>query len=267
MIPELLLLLDNQDGVVTESTSGKIQFNFSQPEEWLAQIWRFERFCQALGLSGNEKDSQGTTHTHHGGWSRQNTELSGSVRGGQEEFDVYPVVRGKFEAHLEKRTSKFQGALHNEMICDCIAVGLCDTSLLENYKWTCNWLLKGSGCSMPIEKEVRKVIQVQTQFMLDTRRESQVVSTGNDLQDRHLPPITHQSPTTWHAPRCGKSSVHGWQQYLSREATWHKCSTNFQAICRSKTVRATHVGEDDIFIRLRKLWWQFVLRTKSSIIG
>ena len=37
------------------------QFNFTQPEEWPQWIRRFERFCQASGITNKAEDKQVNT--------------------------------------------------------------------------------------------------------------------------------------------------------------------------------------------------------------
>ena len=76
-------------------------FDFSQPDSWPRWIRRFERFCQASGLSSKGEESQVNTLIYTMGDKAD--DILSSFGLSEENQKKYSVVREKFENHFVKR--------------------------------------------------------------------------------------------------------------------------------------------------------------------
>ena len=158
-------------------------FNFSNPEEWPKWIRRFQRFCQASGLSEKSPENQVNTLIYTMGDAADDILSSFSLS--EEDKKKYEIVVAKFESHfVKKRNVIFErpklnqrkqeegesvddfitdlyclsehcnyGGLREEMIRDRIVVGLRDHNLAEKLQLVAD---------LTLEKAVTAARQVES---------------------------------------------------------------------------------------------------------
>ena len=164
------------------------KFNFSCPEEWHKWIRRFERFRQASGLTEKGEESQVCSLIYTMGNEADDVLTSFGLS--EEDRKKYDVLKAKFENHFVKKRNiiferaKFNqrkqeegesvdtfitslyclaehcnyGALHDDMIRDCIVVGLRDAQLSEKLQLNAELTLEKA---MTIARQSEAVKQQQ----------------------------------------------------------------------------------------------------------
>ena len=181
-------------------------FNFSNPEEWLKWIRRFQRFCQASGLSEKSSKNQVNMLVYTMGDAADNILSSFGLTDNDKK--KYETVVAKFESPSIKKQNviferaKFNqrkqeegesadasitdlyclsghckyGGLREEMIRDRIVVGLRDSTLAEKLQLVVDLTLeKAVTAARQVEsvKKQQKVVRAaegshSTQLKIDT---------------------------------------------------------------------------------------------------
>ena len=149
------------DKMATYQVTPPEQFTFGHPEQWPKWIRRFERFRKASSLEEKAEEAQVNTLIYAMGNDAE--DILRSIRLSDDDSKKYDVVKGKFDSHFVKRRNviyeqaKFNqriqeegepvdsfitalyglaehcgyDVLHDEMIRDCIVVGIRDSRLAE----------------------------------------------------------------------------------------------------------------------------------------
>lgn len=271
----------DQEGVINfghMAASYQVQppeaFNFSQPEQWLKWIRRFERFKKASGLDAKPEEAQVNTLIYSMG--DEADEILHSFSLSEDDKKKYATVKAKFDSHfIKKKNVIFERArfnlrkqedgepvdifitslyslaahceyrdLHDELIRDRIVVGIRDANLSEKLQLDANLTLEKAVSQVRQSESVKR----QQSLLRQEGREESGALVGSIRKKSAQPEINPRGNSSCY--RCGRSPIHDRRFCPAKDATCRRCGKrgHYQAVCKSSAkVRDVHeeTTEDD----------------------
>ena len=234
-------------------------FRFNCPDEWAKCKRRLKQFCLASGLLAQSEGRQVCTLLYTLGEDAEDVLSSTNIS--QEDRKKYEEVMAKFDGFFQIRKyviyecARFNwrvqqpdesveqfitnlyhlakhceyGELRNEMIHDCIIVGIWDSALSERLQLDPELTLEKAKKLVRQREAVHEQQQFLSQKPNDARTMVEAVSKSSEVkQPNRKPPKSFSSRPPQQrrqqvCTRCGRGT-HSHQVCPAKEATCHKCN-------------------------------------------
>ena len=260
-------------------------FNFQQPGEWTRWLRRFERFRQAFDLEKKSDEKQVNALVYAMG--DEANDILRSFHLSDADAKKYKTVKEKFDEYFISRRNviyeraKFNqrkqepqesvdsfitalhclaehcsyGDLHDEMIRDCIVVGLKDASVAQKLQMDHELTLE-KAVALARQSETVKTQQLVVRPPAINDSVSIETIKGNRQTYRKKPQKSSgmQRQDNPVCTRCGKSPPHTKEKCPAKDAICRRCSKkgHFRKLCRSKNTSEPTINqikeEEDAFL-------------------
>ena len=252
--------------MATYQVSNPDRFTFSQPDEWLKWLRRFERFRSASGLHEKAEEQQVNTLVYTMGDEADDILISFKLS--EEDRKKYEVVKDKFTSYFIKRRNviyeraRFNcrrqeegeavdafimdlhrlaehcgfGELRDELIRDRIVVGLRDSRLSEKLQLQADLTLESAVTAARQTEQVKKQQASLKGELVGDGKQKQVDAVEKEKSQgkRHRKRGQHSKPPST-CTRCGRSPLHNKSECPAKDEQCHQCGKrgHFKRMCRN----------------------------------